>query len=120
MMKRFLLFVLAVIMLAMPLVGCSSPQNAASGDQSGTLQTGANSNEQSGSAGVGIVGNGQGNSSGDDSAVTGTIKNTGGIFFRPGTAGTGDVTPYSDSINMIRYTTLLNMSNILDVHNVGH
>ena len=93
-MKRFLLFVLAVIMLAMPLVGCSSPQNAASGDQSGTLQTGANSNEQSGSAGVGIVGNGQGNSSGDDSAVTGTIKNTGGIFFRPGTAGTGDVTPY--------------------------
>ena len=87
-MKRFIVFVLTVCMLAVSLCGCSL-QKQKTPDESGT-----NANEPNGNSGVDPEGNGGGASSRDDSVEGTSFKNTGGIFFRPEAAGTGDVTPY--------------------------
>lgn len=83
-MKKILLITLVAIMIVMPMFGCDS----ANAEQTNPPKK--EGTEQSNSAGVGVVGNGER----DDTEITGTIKNTGGIFFRPENAGTGDVTPY--------------------------
>ena len=87
-MKRFIVFVLTVCMLAVSLCGCAL-QKQKNPDEPGT-----NANEPNGNSGVDPEGNGGGASSGDDSVEGTSFKNTGGIFFRPEAAGTGDVTPY--------------------------
>ncbi len=87
-MKRFFVFVITVCMLAVSLWGCALKTPGTSGEP------GTNANGQDSNAGIGTNGNGGGAPSGDDIVEGSSIKNTGGIFFRPEAAGTGDVTPY--------------------------